>query len=339
MPFGSAARVVPLTRLYAVLAAGNAHMRLRGSVARTGAGGSEEEAGFVDAMDTYDEEPGIADHDTYYYFPKGQAARNLDDPTDKELEYPTDEELKAMADWIQKMQGQMRIVNERATVQILDLFAELNRTYPIRVGPFWTLRMAMLTEAIPTIDTDRIERYFRLTDKDYAITGGMPSKIYDSPYDNDAALELGEEKMVQVREWIKANRCQWPSAQKRALVAKGWGWNADDQTLFKNYTADWMNKVKTQENRALGGKAKGGDTQGVQLEFDRRFREGVDEILRENLYADEKLKATDAAFRSPALGTIRNKGSLPYLRHLRRHEPQKASSVVDELFRFECMRI
>lgn len=331
MPFGSAARVVPSTWLNAVLAAGNAHMRLKGPVARTGTRRSEEEAGFVDAMDTYDKEPEIADHDTYYYFLKGQA--------DEELEYPTDEELKAMADWIQKMQGLTRIVSEGATVKILDLFAKLNREYPIRVGPFWTLRMAMLTRAIPITDTGRIERYFRLADKDYAMTGGMPSKIYDSPYDHGAAKELGEEKMVQVREWIKANRCQWPRAPQRALVAKGWGWNANDQTLFQKYTADWMNKVKTQENNVLGGKAKGGGTQGVQLEFDRRFREGVDEILRANLHADEKLKATDATFRSPALGTIRNKGSLPHLHHLRRHESQKTNSVVDELFEFERMRL
>lgn len=331
MPFGPAARIAPSTRLDAVLAAGNAHMRLKGAVARTGAGESEEEAGFVDAMDTYDKEPGIADRDAYYYFLNGHA--------DEELEYPTDEELKAMADWIQKMQGLMRIVSERATVKILDLFAKLNREYPIRLGPFWILRMGMLTRTIPTTDTDRIERYFRLADKDYAMTGGMPSKIYDDPYDNGVAKELGEDKMVQVREWIKANRRQWPMAPQRALVAKGWGWNADDQTRFKKYTAEWMNKVKTQENNALGGKAKGGETQGVQLEFDRRFREGVDEILRANLYADEKLKATDAAFRSPALGKIRNKGSLPCVHHLRRHEPQKASSVVDELFKFDRMRI
>lgn len=329
MPFGSAARIAPSTRLDAVLAAGNAHMRLKGPVARTGAIESEEEeAGFVDAMDTYDKEPGIADHDTYYYSLKGQV--------DKELEYPTDEELKAMADW---MHGPTPIMREKATKEILDLFAKLNSEYRIRAGKFWIRRMAMLTRTIPHVAKADIEWYFLLTNQQYAMTGGMPSHIYDDRYDGGPAEELGEKKMVQVREWIKANRSEWPVAQQRKLVARSWGWNAEDQERFKQYTAVWMNKVKTQENKLLGGKEDLSETQGVQLEFDRRFREGVDEILRANLYADERLKATDAAFRSPALGTIRNKGPIPHVHHLRRHESQKTRSVVDELFKFERMRI
>ena len=294
MPFGSAARVVPVTRLDAVLAAGNAHMRLKGPVARTGAGQQSNE-----------------------------------------LAYPTDEEFKAMADW---MQGLTPIMREKATKEILNLFARLNQDYPIRMGQAWIDRMRMLTRKIPNVAEADIERYFLLTNQEYAMTGGMPSTFYDSPY-KSKTLKLGEEKMVQVRDWMKANRCQFPWPPQRRAVAKTWGWNAKEQDFFVEYTAAWMNKIKTQENRELGGAREERIDQDLQTVFSNRFETGYIKITRANLYADEKLAPTDAAFRSPALGTIRNKGSLPYLHHLRRHEPQKASSVVDELLKFERMRI
>ena len=307
MPLWPAKRTGPprRTRLDAVLEVGMARLRLKGPAARS----TGMEPMDVDGLDELLREL-KDDDDVVEAFAREMPDRPVITPPPAPPPLPpapppapppsapappSNEEKEAMAKW-----------NERGlNARILELYAELNAQFPVRLSAAWTERL-MLVSHITSMAPDSIEAYFVEHKLDDALTGGMRSGIYDtrSEEENVYSKALGPEKMARVRAWIKANMRAWPTTKERFDLAKSWGWDDADSRRFIAYTSNWMKLVKNKEHRALKGVV---DKQ-------------VEEVKQRQFVSQFQRRANELVEKAPQLGFIGNDGAL-----------YKTGSVLDEV--------